>query len=266
MAEHQTFLWSSQKLLPSQPVVADEVLAADSWRVEDGQVVALERHRVRFQDSVVAHRTLIDTSHDFVEAVVDALPRSGSWFPRIDLISHDGQVSFRYQHRPRPAVSSQAVVQTARLDPRQHPTTKGPDLAALGALRDEVTVNGADEAIIVRNGYVCEGAYSTVLAWSMDGRSLYSMGPLEPRIASVTESVIIELAQDDGYRHESRRFVPDELDGLVVWVVSALHGIREISSWLGGPRMSSDPAKHEDYQARWLGRARGLPETQAGLD
>lgn len=259
MAAPQTFLWTADGLVESEPIAPDEVLAADSWRLEDGKVVALERHRVRFQDTVCVHRSLIDTSHEFVEAVVDALPREGSWFPRIDLIRHNDQVWFRYQQRPRPPVDTRAVVTTARLDPRVHPTIKGPDLHALNALRAEAQEEGADEAIIVQNGYLCEGAYSTVMAWSMDGRTLHSMGPNDPRVPSVTERVIQDIATERGITVSQDRFTPREIHGLEVWIVSALHGIRVATQWLDGPMLQPDQQRRDEYQALWWSRAKSLP-------
>lgn len=259
MAEIQTFIWSPDGLVPHETIAPDHVYAADSWRLEDGRVVELARHRVRFQDSVCIHRSLIDTSHAFVEAVVDALPREGSWFPRIDLIRVQDEILFRYQQRPRPAVSTDAIVATGRLDPRTEPLTKGPDLHALQALRDDVAHLGADEAIVVRNGYVCEGAYSTVMAWSMDGRTLHSMGPDEPRVPSVTESVIREIAQEEGYRVSNDRFTPDDLNQMEVWVVSALHGIRRARKWIDGPVVMADSGKREYFARKWWERARPLP-------
>lgn len=258
MAAPQTYLWTADGLVESEPLTPDEVLAADSWRLEEGKVVALERHRVRFQDTVCVHRSLIETSHEFVEAVVDALPREGSWFPRIDLIRHDERVWFRYQQRPRPPVDTRAVVTTARLDPRAHPTIKGPDLQALNALRAEAQEEGADEAIIVRNGYICEGAYSTVMVWSMDKRSLLSMGPQEPRVPSVTESVIRDIATARGITVAAERFTPGDLDGLEVWIVSALHGIRHARSWIDGPTLVADSGLRSDFQAHWLEKARPI--------
>ena len=259
MVETQTFIWSPDGLVEHEAITPDYVYAADSWRLEDGRVVELNRHRVRFQDSVCIHRSLIDTSHAFVEAVVAALPREGSWFPRIDLIRADGQILFRYQQRPRPEVSTNAVLATGRLDPRTEPWTKGPDLHALQALRDDVADKEADEAIVVRNGYVCEGAYSTVMAWSMDGRTLHSMGPDEPRVPSVTESVVQEIALEEGYKVSQDRFTPDDLDRMEVWVVSALHGIRHARKWIDGPVVMADSGKREHFAARWWARAKPLP-------
>ena len=258
MVAPPTYLWTGDGLVESEPITPDEVLAADSWRLEDGKVVALERHRVRFQDTVCVHRSLIETSHEFVEAVVNALPREGSWFPRIDLIRHNDSVWFRYQQRPRPPVDSRAVVTTARLDPRVQPTIKGPDLHALAALRLEAQEEGADEAIIVRNGYICEGAYSTVMAWSMDKRTLHSMGTQEPRVPSVTESVVRDIAAENGVRVSADQFSPHDLDGLEVWIVSALHGIRHARAWVDGPTLVGDSGLRSEFQARWLEKARPI--------
>lgn len=257
MSRHQTFLWSNAQLIPSEATPVESVVVADSWRVEDGKVVALDRHLERFFTGIEPHTRLHESSREFVDAVLGQLPSEGSWFPRIDLIGTGDQWTFRYQLRPRPAVTDWAVLATARLDPRKYPRTKGPDLEALLALRGEASERGADEAIIVRNGYVCEGAYSTVMAWSPDRRTLYSMGPQEPRIASVTESVVADIAHTRGVTVVQERFRPDDLDGLEVWVLSALHGIRHAVSWREGPSLLAPSGIRDDYQREWL--QRGAP-------
>lgn len=264
MSRHHTFLWSGAELVPTESVVAESVVVADSWRVENGRVVALPRHLERFFTGVEPHSRLHESSRQFAQAVLQHLPQTGSWFPRIDLIDTGSQWVFRYQLRPRPAVTDRAVLATARLDPRKHPHTKGPDLEALLSLREEASERGADEAIIVRNGYICEGAYSTVMAWSPDKRTLYSMGPEEPRIPSVTESIVADIAQSRGVTVLAKRFRPDDLEDLEVWIVSALHGIRHAVSWRSGPSLLAPSGLRDDYQNEWLNRA--LPwNREAGI-
>jgi branched-subunit amino acid aminotransferase/4-amino-4-deoxychorismate lyase len=260
MSRHQTFLWSNAQLIESASPPVKSVIAADSWRLEDGHVVWLDHHVKRFFAGITPHTRLHDSSRRFVQAVLGQLPTKGSWFPRIDLIDSGAEWVFRYQQRPRPAVSDRAVLATARLDPRKHPHTKGPDLEALLALRGEASERGADEAIIVRNGYVCEGAYSTVMAWSPDGRTLYSMGPEEPRIPSVTESVISEIASTHGVATVQERFRPADLDGLEVWIVSALHGIRHAVAWVDGPSLVATSGRREEYQREWFNRSSALTD------
>lgn len=258
MSRHQTFLWSNAQLVASESPAVESVVVADSWRLEDGHIVWLDQHLERFFAGIQPHTRLHESSRRFVQAVLDQLPTKGSWFPRIDLVDTGTQWVFRYQQRPRPAVTDRAVLATARLDPRKHPRTKGPDLEALLALRGEASERGADEAIIVRNGYVCEGAYSTVMAWSPDRRTLYSMGPEEPRIPSVTESVIAQIASSHGVATVQERFRPDDLNGLEVWVVSALHGIRHALSWRDGPDLLAPSGARDVYQKEWLNRARSI--------
>ena len=119
-------------------------LVADSFRVEDGRVVALERHLERFSDSVLSNTDLIpDRLHAFLSALVSAIPAEGSWFPRIEAVETPGGATLRYRERPAPPWSSEVVIARAPHDPRRFPHTKGPDLEALLALRTQVAPLGA---------------------------------------------------------------------------------------------------------------------------
>ncbi|MEK9600051.1 MAG: hypothetical protein VW032_05065, partial [Pontimonas sp.] len=60
-------------------------LVADSFRLEDGQVVALEKHLERFAHSVAAHTDVTPPRlDDFLASVRGILPSHGSWFHRIE--------------------------------------------------------------------------------------------------------------------------------------------------------------------------------------
>ncbi|MEU6350082.1 hypothetical protein ABZ896_12215, partial [Streptomyces sp. NPDC047072] len=75
-------------LTPSAPATPSvgPLLVADSWLVRDGQVRALERHRERFLracgecDGPPLRRLL-----EFWQDMTAALPRTGEWFPRVEL-------------------------------------------------------------------------------------------------------------------------------------------------------------------------------------
>src|SRR4051812_9599960 len=74
------------------------VLAADSWLVTGGAVLAIGMHRARFVDAVseLAERhgrtAEVDSLQldSFWDAAILSIPRSGDWFPRAELrVQHD---------------------------------------------------------------------------------------------------------------------------------------------------------------------------------
>jgi branched-subunit amino acid aminotransferase/4-amino-4-deoxychorismate lyase len=111
-------------------------------------------------------------------------------------------------------------------------------LVALGALRTELDVG---EAVILDNGVVAEGAWSSIVWWKND--TLHVVDPSVPRLPSVTESIIRKHASFIGAPVIPARVRPDELDGAEVWVLSALHGIRVATEWRDGPALHSEPGR-----------------------
>ena len=62
------------------------LLVADSWLVLDGAVLSLDRHVSRFSQSCleIGAVTQADLDRFWCEAT-SALPRTGAWFPRVEL-------------------------------------------------------------------------------------------------------------------------------------------------------------------------------------
>jgi branched-subunit amino acid aminotransferase/4-amino-4-deoxychorismate lyase len=164
-------------LLPAAGLPADAgpapVAAADSWLVAHGRVRALDRHQLRFARACAAagrDGPGPDDLTGFWSAVVARLPRTGCWFPRVELAG-PGPPELRLLLRPAPPLGT-----TARLwlgdtaDRRRVPRRKGPDLDRLTALRDRAVAAGADDALLTTpGGIVLEGATTSILWWE-DGR------------------------------------------------------------------------------------------------
>lgn len=232
--------------------VAGETLVADSWRVESGHAVALERHRDRFFTS--ARQQGLQSAHlsSFWDSVIEAIPREGSWFPRVEVVATPGGPTLRYRERPAPEWLAEAVVAQAEIDPRTQPLTKGPDLEVLMALRRSVAQAGATEALIVSpDGAIIEGAYSTIVVIPPGGEELRIVPRSVPRIPSVTEAVIIDIAGTRGMRVVEAPLALAGLEGSDLWVLSALHGIRIATDFPGGPVLSPDLARRTEWQSQW---------------
>ncbi|MFM6982447.1 MAG: aminotransferase class IV [Microbacteriaceae bacterium] len=211
------------------------VVVADSWAVRGGTVVGLEHHLARFRNGLTAQGVDLDP-HNFLEAVVERLPRTGEWFPRIEAVTYGDGVLLRYIERSAPQRENTISVRRATRDPRTHPTVKGPDLAELGQLRVEAQQHGAQEAIICDSrGAIIEGAYSALWWWKND-RIFRPKSELH-RINSVTDLVLREHANRIGATISEVEASPTELEGCELWALSAAHGIRTATEWIDGPAL-----------------------------
>jgi len=230
-----------------------ETLVADSWFVDDGHAVAIERHYARFAESAVQRagldHALVTT---FLAAVTDAIPRQGSWFPRIEVANTRGGATLRYRERSAPDRDKSVSLAVGDRDPRTSPHHKGPDLEALMALRRSVSAVGATEALIVSpTGQIIEGAYSTVVWWRPGCQHLSVVPTTTPRIHSVTESVVVDIAHQRGLAVQEETATLSNLEGAEVWVLSALHGIRHTSHIVEGPKVNPDTTRRDEWQQAW---------------
>ncbi len=228
------------------------VRVADSFLVVDGESVEVERHRARFASNL--HAQGIDVDVDgFVKTALVEIPREGRWFPRLEAIDYGDGALLRLILRPAPEPLGTITLATAATDPRTLPTVKGPDLAALGNLRRD---SGADEAVITTDGLVTEGAWSSIVWWKND--RLHSVDPAITRLPSVTESVLVDHARYIGAPITDGRVTPAELEGSEVWVLSALHGIRVATEWIGGPALHIETGRAEYWRQQYVNRRAAL--------
>ncbi|MER5802144.1 aminotransferase class IV [Streptomyces mirabilis] len=226
------------------------LLVADSWLVRDGRVRALDRHKARFLRSCgecggpPLHR-LLEFWHDMTAA----LPRTGAWFPRVELAPGSMELRLRLRHTP-PLRSEARVWAVGQSDPRTVPRRKGPDLDTLARVRGRASGAGAEEAVLVApTGIVLEAATASVLWW--EGDTLCLPSPRLPVLPGVTVALIQERAQRSGIRlaHPERTLA--ELGGREVWLVNALHGIRPVTEWVGEPLRAPRAARAGEWRT-WL--------------
>jgi branched-subunit amino acid aminotransferase/4-amino-4-deoxychorismate lyase len=249
MSESSIFRWHEGELhLLEYCDMADATIAAaDSWLVTDGSTLALDRHRQRFFDAADG---LIDDLDSFWSTSIAAIPRTGDWFPRVEVQLRGGAALAMFRRRSAPDRSRSVRLASHRgADPRTAPRTKGPDTAALLGIRTEAQAAGADEAVILSSdGFVVEGAYSAILWWR--GDVLCAPSPQLDRVDSVTAGSVIALATALGIEVYYESVLPSELDGCEIWALSALHGIRIVTAWINGP----SPAELPGRLARWRDR------------
>lgn len=213
------------------------IAAADSWLVEDGRVRSLEAHFARFTKAIEQ----VTPSHleflpKFFEAVTAALPREGRWFPRIEFHS-DAATTHHLHLRLREAPDALDTISLWTLDepdPRISPMIKGPDLSLGQQLRRRANLHGADEAVLLdSNGYISECALASLVWWRDD--VLCAPGPETAWLDSVTRREIFAIAEQAGFQTRTEHVKPQSLIGLEIWVLSSLHGIREVTDWINLP-------------------------------
>lgn len=223
------------------------IVAADSWLVTDGATLALGLHRQRFFD---AAGTVIHDLDRFWSASIAAIPRTGDWFPRVEVQLRDGAALAVLRLRTAPALSrSVRLASHPGADPRTTPRTKGPDTAALLRIRTEAKAAGADEAVIISpDGFVVEGAYSAILWWRGDTLCAPSLDL--DRVQSVTGRSVIALATALGIEVCYESIVPAELENSEIWALSALHGIRIVTAWVDGPAPAELPGRLAIWRSR----------------
>jgi branched-subunit amino acid aminotransferase/4-amino-4-deoxychorismate lyase len=238
----------------------DELLVADSWLVADGAVRWLTDHRHRFWTACRGAGVDDERLQDFWHAVVEALPRTGRWFPRVEL-SCSGELRLRLRPAP-PLGLGVALHCNERGDPRRSPRLKGPDLPLLLRLKAEAARHGASEHLLrTAEGWVVEGTTTSLLWWESD--TLCVPAQNVPSLPGVTSKGLLRRAAELGIAvaHMSRQ--PEALSGREVWLVNALHGIRPVTRWSG---LAVQPGKAVNAPAwqNWL-RAQlcPLPHTHA---
>lgn len=264
MSVATTYRWQGGVLVPRDDcdVAPAAILAADSWLVDEGSVLALGLHRARFVDAVldVAERharTAEVESLDldsFWDAAISSIPCAGEWFPRVELrVQHDA-AELLLRMRPAPERHRSLTLATFRgRDPRTEPWIKGPDLEAMTRLRTEAQQRGADEAVLLdttggRPGVVVEGS-TTALAW-WSGEALCVPSVELPRVDSVTLRSVLALAVATGVDVLHDSVTPEALEGCEVWALNSLHGIRIVTRWVDGPGTAELPGRLDAWRAR----------------
>jgi branched-subunit amino acid aminotransferase/4-amino-4-deoxychorismate lyase len=232
--------------ISNDELIAGQLAVADSWLVDDGRVRNLSEHYARFSAWVaeISERTDLE---DFCIAVSDLIPRTGRWFPRIELLKHETteqtQLVFRLREAPD-QLDAMTLWSYSEPDPRVNPTVKGPDLSLGMQMRRAAQMHGADEAVILNSeGFIVEGALSA-LVW-FRGDVLCAPGDDLLWLPSITRKEVFAIAEQMGIATRTEKVKPADLVDLEVWGLSSLHGIRPVDEWidLGGPL---GPPRHLD--------------------
>lgn len=260
-----TLVWHPEEgLRRAAPAGPGKLLAADSWLLEDGTVRGFGLHEHRFRAACAGTRRVPVAEVDrFWQAVRRELPRTGVWFPRVELLGGADGASLVLRVRPAPRRTADARVWVGGADPRLHPRRKGPDLDRLAELRRRAADAGGDEALLTtRAGFVLEAANSGLLWW--EGDDLCLADPRLRVLPSVTVALIRRAAGAHGIAVREWRCRLTDLGGCEVWLVNALHGIRPVVAWLGADVRPGPAVRAEAWRDWWAGGAGAAEDVAVG--
>jgi branched-subunit amino acid aminotransferase/4-amino-4-deoxychorismate lyase len=225
------FRFADGVLKPVDIALADPLSVADSWFVTNGMARALDKHFSRFSDSITDPECKKQLAV-FFAAVLEAIPQSGDWFPRIEYRAERpiGERLF-LRLRPAPERTETCTLWTYdQEDPRVNAKIKGPDLSVCQRLRRVANLHGADEAVLVDgDGFISDGALSAIVWWQ--GDTLCAPDDQTPWLPSITRELVFTIAAQAGYETALVRQRPEELANSEVWSLSSLQGIRGVTGW-----------------------------------
>lgn len=200
------------------------LLVADSFRVRvrDGraEVRGLDHHLTRFaRHTDAASSGRLRGVGNFLDEARHRIAAHGDGFPRLEY-RVDGSLELLL--RPLPALHDTIALRTASGVALEHPERKGPNIARLAELNRTL---GAEALLLDTDGLAIEGA-TTSLLWWRDGALCTSAAG--PRVASVTEALVVEAARAAGIEVVRGCAAAAALAAHEVWAVNALHGIRRV--------------------------------------
>lgn len=210
------------------------IKVVEEWLVDDGRVRAFGAHERRFVRACAALAGIdANRTREFLLAAMARVDPAGRWFPRAELADFAGNPRLHLRIRPAaPQGHSVRLWVSPSPDTRTNPAMAGPDLDWLTNQRARAVAAGADEAVLLSgDGHVREGAATAILWW--DGDTLCAPPDDGALMPSVTRELLLDAACAAGVGVSPRAAAPAELDGLEVWAVNALHGIRPVTAWTG---------------------------------
>lgn len=235
----------------SEPADQEIGLAvADSILFEDGKVIALDKHISRFTKSVeLVAPELAGELPGFIAQFLALVPRAGRWWPRIELHSRDSN-NLLVRIRPAPETLGDATLWTLpEPDPRLNPSVKGPDLSLGQQLRRKAKMFGGDETVLLNgDGYIAEGALSSIVWWR--GDVLCAPSDAIAWLPSVTRELVLQIAAQCEIEVRFEQTKPADLNGCEVWLLSALNGIRLVTNWVGEDIALAEGTHKESFAKR----------------
>jgi hypothetical protein len=227
------FRFENQQLVAFSESGEVTLAVADSFLLCDGRVRSLDAHFERFAGWIADEAPELSGSlSKFFELVRAALPRTGRWFPRLELHTESAEPELFLRLRNAPEPMGDVILWTyPEADPRSNPRVKGPDLSLGMQLRRQALLHGANETVLITpEGFVNECALRS-LVWWRDGR-LCAPGEELPWLDSITRQEVFAIANQMGIETHFEQVTPTEIAGLEIWLLSSLQGIKPVVGWV----------------------------------
>lgn len=220
-----------------------ELLVADSFRVREhagqAEVRAYGLHCKRFTQNVLNsvqdlhlpdNRLAQQRLSTFISQLPKRIASYGAGFPRIEFRMAGSELLFNLRHRPLPQLTNELQMRTCVPSKQVRPATKGPNIEYYRSLNAQL---GVEALFCSPTGSVVEGATTTLLWWN--GETLHHVsshaedGTKLARVQSITESLVLDIADQLHFKTSAQDIPASELASSEVWAVNALHGIRRVS-------------------------------------
>lgn len=228
----------------------EQLLVADSFRVRlragTAEVRGFDLHLARFaagvaqtpdaQHSARGSRTAFEA---FMAEAPGLIAAGGEGFPRLEagLDPGTGELSFGVRIRELPRLGDSVELRSAPSAGLVAPRVKGPNISRLAELNRAL---GAEALLIDGAGRAVEGATTSLLWW--DEGTLCVVAS-DQRIDSVTERLLLGIAERLGVPSERRSLTATGLAAHEVWAVNALHGIRPVAAVDGTATTAPEKAR-----------------------
>ncbi|MBA2408625.1 MAG: D-amino acid aminotransferase [Gammaproteobacteria bacterium] len=164
--------------------------------------------------------------------------------------------------QPAPEQLARGVKAVTRADTRwQRCDIKSISLLANVLLRQQAIDAGAAESLLVRDGYVAEGAASNVFVVMDD--VIVTPPNSASLLPGVTRDLILELAAADGLAHEQARIREHSLrDAQEIWITSSSREVLPVTildespvgDGLPGPQWKRVHALYQNYKCEFAAR------------
>ncbi|WP_217132017.1 aminotransferase class IV [Leucobacter chinensis] len=229
--------------------LADSLLIdiADGTPVARGLPLHLERFRAGVRERAgERHEALLDNFFELALQSIDEYARAnGPAFPRFECWQDRATFRFELALRPAPKITSKIALTTAQQPAADDAHLKGPNIERYGRVMKRL---GGEALFVNDRGHAIEGT-TTSLVWWREGRLMHAPRvTVRPRVASITERLVTEIADRLGYETGTELCSPLELAETELWALNALHGIRPVTLLDGTPLNAPDTQRLEAFE------------------
>ncbi|MDA3145935.1 aminotransferase class IV [Leucobacter sp. UCMA 4100] len=228
--------------------LADSLLVdlADGTPVARGLTLHLQRFRAGVRERAGERQeALLDDFFALALPSIDEYARAnGPAFPRFECWQDRATFRFELALRPAPQRTREIALTTAQQPAADDAHLKGPNIDRYGRVMRRL---GGEALFVNDRGNAIEGT-TTSFVWWREGRLMHAPSTtMRPRVASITERIVTEIAARLGYETGTELCSPLELAETELWALNALHGIRPVTHLDGAPLNAPNAQRLETF-------------------